>query len=91
MKTAQMEVSWPELPEGYFFRVRTSVLGIYPWVQLRKKSRLFGSYLKDEVWQSHTKFSSVIEEVEYLAGVLSDRVIERSRVFGGEYFEGDFK
>lgn len=85
------DVKWPEVPEGYFFRVRTSVLGIYPWVQLRKKFRHFGSRVVDEVWQGHTDFPTVKDEVEYLTGVLAERQETRDRIFGAEYFEGDFK
>ena len=85
------EINWPEVPEGYFFRVKTSTLGIYPWVQLRKKLKLFGSYTVDEVWQNHTRFQSVGSEVEYLSELLADRLEDRIRVFGKEHFEGDSK
>lgn len=84
------ELNLPELPEGYFFRVRQHAFGFYPWVELRRKLKWFGSVKVDEVWQYHTEFDSVNQEVEYLAGVLEDRIKERKRIYEDEYIEGDF-
>lgn len=82
--------NFPKLPEGYFFRVRRDIFGIYPYVYLRKKNKWFGSHKVDSVWQFHTEFDSVREEIEYLAGVLTDRLHERKRIYEDEYIEGDF-
>lgn len=75
MTDEDFETVVPELPEGYFFRVTKSILGIYPWVQLRKKRRL-GSSVEDEIWSSD-EFPNIEAEVEHLMIVLSDRLNDR--------------
>lgn len=65
----------PELPEGYFWRVKTGPLGIFPWVELRKKTR-FGSKKIDGSWWSGNNFRSIEAEIVYLAS----RIFEQFEV-----------
>lgn len=64
----------PALPESYFWRVKQGLLGIFPWVELRKKT-LIGSRRVDALWQGHTKFASSEEEILYL----TEQILERQQ------------
>lgn len=88
MTLANTEPKWPNTPEGYFFRVKRTALGIYPFVELRKKLR-YGSRKIQGMWQFHTEFDTVVEEIEYLAGRLLEENEYQDRVFNREYWVGD--
>lgn len=81
------QITWPEVPEGYFFRVKEAGLGFYPYVQLRKRGRWFGSYEVDAVWTTGL-FDSVADEIEHCARILARRVRTRARI-QGEAWVGD--
>lgn len=65
------DINWPDLPEGYFFRVK-SLGDIYPVVELRKKT-LLGSKLI--LFDSPVKgyFHTETEEIEHISKMLSDK------------------
>lgn len=78
------------LPEGHYIRVMESALGIYPWVQLRKKNKWFFDDVVDEIW-TNVKFPTVLDEIEYLGETLIQRYWENHRIRVTERIEGDFE
>lgn len=86
----QLKVNWPEIPEGYFFRVKEGPFGVYPWVELRKKNRWIGSREVGSAYQDSVNYKTTEEEVEFLARMLTKdflRKEERKK----EIFTGDFR
>lgn len=83
------ELNFKNLPDGYFIRVSTGPLGEYPWVQLRRKLKWFGSVCVDKAWTTE-KFDTVVDEIYYLGNSLIERHWERDRIYNKEYVEGDF-
>lgn len=56
----------PPAPKGHFWRVTDGPFGaFFPFVELRRKAWIF-SYEVDALYQSHTEFETVEDEILYL-------------------------
>jgi len=83
-------IDWPELPEGYFFRVKTGVRGQYPWVELRNKSWI-GSYKIGAACHAPRTSTDVVDEIEWLARKLVRQDLAKHLRNKDQYWVGDSK
>lgn len=83
-------MKFENLPDGHFIRVKEHTLnGPYPWVQLRKKLRWFGSVCIDEAWTPQ-EFESYEVKIELIANNLIERYWANREYEEEEKIIGDF-